>query len=45
MQATSAFETLLRRFPTMRLAGSPDELGWASSFLSHGLVRLPVQLT
>ncbi len=44
LEAKIAFETLLRRFPELRLAVAPGELGWAPSFLFHGLTRLPVHL-
>lgn len=44
LEARIAFETLLRRFPGLRLAGSADELMWAPSFLFHGLMHLPVHL-
>ena len=42
LEARIAFETLLRRFPGLRLAS--DDLTWAPSFLFHGLVELPVHL-
>ena len=36
-----AFETLIRRFPAMRLAVPPEQVRWGKSFL-RGLAELPV---
>jgi cytochrome P450 len=44
LEGEIAFRTLLDRFPTMVLAGEPDELTWRNSTLMRGLTRLPVRL-
>jgi 2-hydroxy-5-methyl-1-naphthoate 7-hydroxylase len=44
MEAEIALPALFRRFPNMRLAAGPAELGTVSSFISNGHARLPVYL-
>jgi cytochrome P450 len=44
LEAEIAFGGLLRRYPDMTLAVSPDELRWRPSTLIHGLESLPVRL-
>jgi cytochrome P450 len=44
LEARIALETLLRRFPDLRLAVEPAELTWQPSFIFHGLTALPVVL-
>jgi len=45
LEGEIAFRTLLGRFPDMTLAAEPEQLGWRSSTLIHGLTRLPVHLS
>ncbi|MEU5207938.1 cytochrome P450 [Streptomyces sp. NPDC020742] len=45
MEVEVALGTLLRRFPALRHATSPDALTWRSSFRSHALTALPLRLT
>jgi cytochrome P450 len=45
LEAKIAFETLLRRFPDLRLGVAAEELRWSPSFLFHGLAQLPVHLS
>ncbi|MFE0763209.1 cytochrome P450 family protein [Streptomyces smyrnaeus] len=42
MEIGLALETLLARFPSLRLAVEPDELRWQTSFRSHALRELPL---
>ncbi len=42
LEGEIAFETLFRRFPTLRLAGSVAELKWRSGVLFRGLESLPL---
>ncbi len=44
LQADVAFETLLRRLPTARLAVPEAELTWWPSPITRGLFHLPVEL-
>jgi cytochrome P450 len=44
LEGEIAFRVLLDRFPTLALAGEPDELSWRQSTLFRGLDRLPVRL-
>jgi len=44
LEGEIAFRVLLDRFPTLVLAGEPDELIWRNSTLMRGLTRLPVRL-
>ncbi|WP_280497670.1 cytochrome P450 family protein [Nocardia asiatica] len=44
LEAEIALPALFRRFPDMRLAADPAELGAVSSFISNGHDRLPVYL-
>ncbi|MGK8508132.1 cytochrome P450 family protein [Nocardia asiatica] len=44
LEAEIALPALFRRFPDMRLAADPAELGTVSSFISNGHGRLPVYL-
>ncbi|MFJ6141792.1 cytochrome P450 [Kitasatospora sp. NPDC092286] len=44
LEAQIAFNALLDRFPDMRLAVDPQELGWRTSTLIRGLHRVPVKL-
>ncbi|WP_067691256.1 cytochrome P450 family protein [Nocardia jejuensis] len=45
LEADIALSALFARFPTMRLAKEPTELGSISSFISNGHGSLPVYLT
>jgi cytochrome P450 len=45
MEAQVAFGALLKRFPKLSLAGTPEDLRWRPSSLMHGLEALPVRLT
>jgi cytochrome P450 len=42
MEIGLALETLLSRFPSLRLATEVDELRWQTSFRSHALRELPL---
>ncbi|MFE6164367.1 cytochrome P450 [Streptomyces sp. NPDC056486] len=42
-EAEIALRAVLARFPTIRLAVSPDQLGWRRTRLVRGLVSLPVR--
>jgi cytochrome P450 len=44
LEAQVALPTLFRRFPQMRLAVSPEELGTVPGFIANGHDRLPVFL-
>ncbi|MEV6101828.1 cytochrome P450 [Nocardia sp. NPDC051981] len=44
MEAHIALAALFERFPAMRLAKNPAELGTISSFISNGHASLPVYL-
>lgn len=44
LQADVAFETLLRRLPTARLAVPEQELRWWPSPITRGLFHLPVEV-
>jgi len=44
LQADVAFETLLRRLPTARLAVAEEDLTWWPSPITRGLFRLPVEV-
>ncbi|WP_067540356.1 cytochrome P450 [Nocardia crassostreae] len=44
LEAQVALPALFRRFPQMKLAVSPDELGSAPGFIANGHDRLPVLL-
>jgi cytochrome P450 len=44
LEAEIALPALFQRFPKLRLAASPAELGAVSSFISNGHARLPVYL-
>ncbi|MBF6548298.1 cytochrome P450 family protein [Nocardia brasiliensis] len=44
LEAAVALPALFARFPNMRLAADPAELGAVASFISNGHVRLPVLL-
>jgi cytochrome P450 len=44
LEGDIAFRALLRRLPSLALAGEPDELVWRNSTLFRGLTRLPVRL-
>lgn len=44
LEATVALPALFERFPDMRLAAEPSELGAVPSFISNGHARLPVHL-
>ncbi|WP_410595892.1 cytochrome P450 [Amycolatopsis sp. lyj-23] len=44
LQADVAFETLLRRLPTARLAVPEDELTWWPSPITRGLFHLPIEV-
>jgi cytochrome P450 len=37
-------DRLLRTYPRMELAGTPQELAWKNSTLMHGLVTLPLRM-
>jgi cytochrome P450 len=39
-----AIETLLRRFPSTRLAVDPREIAWRRNFMFHAMEELPVSL-
>ena len=39
-----AIETLLRRFPSTRLAVDPSEIRWRRNFMFHAMEELPVSL-
>ncbi|MDW5329424.1 cytochrome P450 [Plantactinospora sp. KLBMP9567] len=43
LEGQIAFGALARRFPDMRLAVPPEEIGWRSSLLLRGLSALPVR--
>ncbi|WP_422770175.1 cytochrome P450 family protein [Plantactinospora sp. WMMC1484] len=43
LEGQIAFGALARRFPDMRLAVPPQEIGWRSSLLLRGLTALPVR--
>jgi hypothetical protein len=42
LEGEIALNTLFRRFPSLRLEGSPDDLRWREVPLFHSLERLPV---
>jgi cytochrome P450 PksS len=44
LETQVAIETLLRRFPRMRLRVPPERLRWRPSLVLRGLESLPVQL-
>ncbi|MEU4249607.1 hypothetical protein AB0F15_19560 [Amycolatopsis sp. NPDC026612] len=44
LQADVAFETLLRRLPTARLAVPEAQLTWWPSPITRGLFHLPVEV-
>ncbi len=44
LEARTAFAGLTARFPSLRLAVSPDELAWRPGLLLRGLFTLPVRL-
>ncbi|MFR9752411.1 cytochrome P450 family protein [Nocardia sp. 004] len=44
LEAEIALPGIFQRFPNMRLAADPAELGTVSSFISNGHARLPVYL-
>jgi cytochrome P450 len=44
LEGQIALDTLLRRFPEMALAVSPEALRWRPGFLLHGMQELPVKL-
>ncbi|MGH3980576.1 MAG: cytochrome P450 family protein [Pseudonocardiaceae bacterium] len=44
LEGRIALQTLLSRFPGLRLAVPPHELTWQPSLLLHGLTTLPVML-
>jgi cytochrome P450 len=45
LEAQIAFDTLLRRVSSLRLAGTPDALRWRRGLVLRGLEALPVQLS
>ncbi|MBF6067868.1 cytochrome P450 family protein [Nocardia farcinica] len=45
LEASIALPALFDRFPNLRLAAAPDELGTVQSFISNGHRHLPVYLT
>ena len=44
LEGQIALSALLRRFPDLQLAVTPDALEWRNGFLLHGLRALPVRL-
>ncbi|MFF7632932.1 cytochrome P450 [Kitasatospora sp. NPDC008050] len=42
LEVEIAVLTLVRRFPSLRLAATADRLGWCESFRNRGLLGLPV---
>ncbi len=42
LEAETAIEALLRRFPGLALDGSPEDLRWRKSIRARGLLALPV---
>ncbi|MGQ4615240.1 cytochrome P450 [Nocardia sp. R7R-8] len=44
LEAEIALPALFQRFPNLRLAADPAELGTVSSFISNGHIKLPVYL-
>ncbi|WP_028478405.1 cytochrome P450 [Nocardia sp. CNY236] len=44
LEAEVSLPALFQRFPAMRLAADPSDLGAVSSFISNGHARLPVDL-
>jgi cytochrome P450 len=44
LEGQIALSALLRRFPDLQLAVTPDQLVWRNGFLLHGLRALPVRL-
>jgi cytochrome P450 len=43
MELRAAYPALIKRFPTMRLAGTPEDLKYRQTSIVYGVDALPVR--